>query len=148
MSRATKRKGGEERDEQAAVPSAGGATFFDRIGEPSFFPPADVIETPDALLVRMELSGVAIGDVEVVVEGNTIAVSGEKRRDASCADASFLCLERAFGKFHRSFEMAGCLNMGHVTAVLRDGVLIVAVPKCRERRGHRRRIPVAAGPES
>ncbi|MGE5664194.1 MAG: Hsp20/alpha crystallin family protein [Deltaproteobacteria bacterium] len=147
MSRATKRRSGEERGDPAAVPTIGGETFFERIGEPSFLPPADVIETPDALLVRVELSGVALDDMEVVVEGNTIAVSGEKRRDASCADASFLCLERAFGKFHRSFEMTGCVNMGRVTAVLREGVLIVAVPKCRERRGHRRRIPIAAGPE-
>jgi HSP20 family molecular chaperone IbpA len=43
--------------------------------------------------------------------------------------------------------MTGCLNMGRVTASLREGVLIVAVPKCRERRGHRRRIPVATGSE-
>ncbi|MGE5190242.1 MAG: Hsp20/alpha crystallin family protein [Gemmatimonadota bacterium] len=147
MSRAMKRKSGGERDDPAAVTRIDDVTFFDATGEPAFFPPADVIETPAALLVRMELSGVAIDDVQVVVEGNSIAVSGEKRRDASCADASFLCLERAFGRFHRSFEMAGCLNMGHVTAVLREGVLLIAVPKCRERRGQRRRVPVVPGQE-
>ncbi len=148
MSRAAKRKGGEERNDPVVVSTVGHVTYFDRIGDPAFVPPADVIETPDTLVVRMELSGVAPDDVEVFVEGNTVVVTGEKRRDASCADASFLCLERAFGKFHRAFEMAGCLNMGEVAASLREGILVVAVPKCRERRGHRRRIPIAIEPQS
>ncbi len=143
MSRATKRKSGAERDDPVVISTAGHITYFDRAGEPAFVPPADVVETPDSLLIRMELSGLTVGDVEVFVEGNTIVVAGEKRRDASCADASFLCLERAFGKFHRAFEMAGCLNMGQVTASLRQGILVVVVPKCSERRGHRRRVPIA-----
>ncbi len=148
MSRAAKRKGGEEREDPVVVSRVGHVTYYDKIGEPAFVPPADVVETPDALVIRMELSGVAAEDGEVFVEGNTIAVVGEKRRDSSCADASFLCLERAFGKFHRAFEMAGCLNMGKVAAVLGEGVLVVAVPKCTERRGHRRRVPITAAPKS
>ena len=148
MSRAPKRKGGEERDAPVVISAFGHASFLDAIGDPGFVPPADVIETPDALVVRMELSGVAHGDVEVFVEGNTVVVTGEKRRDASCVEASFLCLERTFGKFHRAFEMAGCLNMARVAAVFKDGVLVIAVPKLSERRGHRRRVPVAGGPDS
>ena len=148
MSRATKRKSGEERGDPVVIATTGRVTFLDAIGDPAFVPPADVIETADTLLVRVELAGVAVEDAEVFVEGNTVVVSGEKRRDASCADASFLCLERTFGKFRRAFEMAGCLNMAHVAAVLRNGVLVIAVPKCAERRGHRRRVAIAAEPES
>lgn len=143
MSRRANRKSGEEREDPVVISTTGHVTLFDTIGDPAFMPPADVIETADTLLIRMELSGVAFEDAEVFVEGNTVVVTGEKRRDASCAEASFLCLERSFGKFHRAFEMAGCLNMAQVTAVLREGVLVVAVPKCSERRGHRRRVPIA-----
>ncbi len=148
MSRAMRRKSGEERDDPVVISTIGHVTYFDNLGDPAFVPPADVIETPDALMIRMELSGVALEDVEVFVEGNTVVVVGEKRRDSSCSDASFLCLERAFGKFHRAFEMAGCLNMGQIAAVLGDGVLVVAVPKCTERRGHRRRVAITAEPQS
>ncbi len=148
MSRATKRRAGEEREPPVVVSRVGRVTFLDAIGEPAFVPAADVIETAPALLVRMELAGVALEDVEIFVEGNTVVVTGEKRRDASCAEASFLCLERTFGKFRRAFEMAGCLNMAQVAATLRNGVLVVSVPKCAERRGHRRRVPIGTGPES
>ncbi len=34
--------------------------------------------------------------------------------------------------------------MGRVTAVLKDGVLLLCIPKCEERRGKRRRIQVEA----
>ena len=148
MSREPKRKGGEERDDPVVISTIGHVTFLDTIGEPAFLPPADVIETPDALVIRMELSGVPLEDAEVFVEANTVMVTGEKRRDASCCEASFLCLERTVGKFHRAFELAGCLNMAEVTAILREGVLVIAVPKCGERRGRRRRVPIAVEPES
>ncbi len=148
MSREAKRKGGEEREDPVVISTIGHVTVLDTIGEPAFLPSADVIETPDALVIRMELSGVALGDAEVFVEGNTVVVTGEKKRDASCADASFLCLERTFGKFHRAFELSGCLNMAQVTAVLRAGILVVSVTKCGERRGRRRRVPIATEPES
>ncbi len=144
MSRATKRKSGEERDNPVVISTIRRATFLDAIGDTAFVPAADVIETPETLVLRVELAGVAPEDAEVFVEGNTVVVSGEKQRDASCADASFLCLERTFGRFRRAFEMTGCLNMAQVSAVLRNGVLVVAVPKCAERRGHRRRIEIAA----
>ena len=148
MSRATKRRAGEEREHPVVVSRAGRVTFLDAIGDPALVPAADVIETAPTVLVRMELAGVALEDVEVFVEGNTVVVTGEKRRDASCAEASFLCLERIFGKFRRVFEMTGCLNMAQVAATLRNGVLVVSVPKCAERRGHRRRVPIGTGPES
>ena len=63
-------------------------------------------------------------------------------RDSCGADISFLCLERTFGKFRRTFEVTGCLNMGLVKAVLTEGVLVLCIPKCEERRGKRRRVKV------
>jgi HSP20 family molecular chaperone IbpA len=74
-------------------------------------------------------------------------VVGEKKRDACGAEVSFLCLERTFGKFRRTFEVTGCLNMGHVKAVLTGGILRLSIPKCEERRGRKRRILVAVEEE-
>jgi HSP20 family molecular chaperone IbpA len=65
-------------------------------------------------------------------------------RDTCGEDASFLCVERTFGKFRRSFELTGCLNMGMVRAVLKNGILVLCIPKCSERRGKRKRIKVEA----
>ncbi len=125
------------------VSSADEARFFEIACEPSFFPPADIHETSRDLVLRIELPGVPAEAVAVHVTGETIEVSGVKDRDPSGEEASFLCVERSHGRFHRTFELSGSFDMGRVSAALRDGILVLTVPKCEERRGRRRRVPVA-----
>jgi len=142
MSRTPKRKDREEGDVPILRDSVGRVTFLDPFGDPAFLPPADVNENTEGLIIRLELPGVRGNEVAVFVQGETIEVVGEKMRDSCGADISFLCLERTFGKFRRTFEVTGCLNMGLVKAVLKEGVLVLCIPKCEERRGKRRRIKV------
>lgn len=142
MSRTPKRKDREEGDVSILRDSVGRVTFLDPFGDPAFLPPADVNENTEGLIIRLELPGVRGNEVAVFVQGETIEVVGEKMRDSCGADISFLCLERTFGKFRRTFEVTGCMNMGLVKAVLKEGVLVLSIPKCEERRGKRRRIKV------
>ncbi len=142
MSRTPKRKDLEDREESVLREDVGGVTFLDPFGDPGFLPPADVNENAVELVIRLELPGVRGSEVAVFVEGDTVEVVGEKKRDSCGADVSFLCLERTFGKFRRTFEVTGCMNMGMVKAVLADGMLVLSIPKCEERRGRRKRIPV------
>ena len=145
MSRTPKKRDREEGEDPILRESVGRVTFLDPFGDPAFLPPADVNENTGGLIIRLELPGVRRNEVAVFVQGQTIEVVGEKKRDACGAEVSFLCLERTFGKFRRSFEVTGCLNMGLVKAVLTNGILMLSIPKCEERRGKRRRILVAVG---
>ena len=145
MSRTPKKRDREEGEDPLLRESVGRVTFLDPFGDPAFLPPADVNENTGGLIIRLELPGVRRNEVAVFVQGQTIEVVGEKKRDACGAEVSFLCLERTFGKFRRSFEVTGCLNMGLVKAVLTNGILMLSIPKCEERRGKRRRILVAVG---
>jgi len=113
------------------------------ISEPTAYkPPADVHETPEGVIIRMELPGVAADRMEIWVRGPRIEVAGEKRSDPAGEEASYLCLERCFGKFHRAFDVSGSVNLSRMTAVLRSGVLVLTIPKCTERRGQERQIAV------
>jgi len=145
MSRTPKKRDREEGEDPILRESVGRVTFLDPFGDPAFLPPADVNENTGGLIIRLELPGVQRNEVAVFVQGQTIEVVGEKKRDACGEEVSFLCLERTFGKFRRSFEVTGCLNMGLVKAVLTNGILMLSIPKCEERRGKRRRILVAVG---
>ncbi len=80
---------------------------------------------------------------EVWVRGECVEVSGEKVADPPQGDASYLCLERIFGRFRRAFEVVGAVNLGQVSARMRDGILEVTIPKIRERRGRERRVAVS-----
>lgn len=142
MSRNTKRKTDAEGDCPQAARRAERVMLMDISDEAAYRPPSDVHETPDGVVIRMEIPGVSEGEVEVRVRGGRIVVAGEKRPDTAAADASYLCLERAFGRFHRAFDVSGSVNLARLTAVLKGGVLILFLPKIAERRGHERRIPI------
>jgi len=142
MSKTSRRKKWEEGEDPVLQERVGRVTFLDPFGDPAFLPPADVNENAGELVIRVELPGVREHEVAVFVEGENIEVVGEKKRDSCGSDISFLCLERTFGNFRRTFETTGCLNMGLVKAVLKDGVLVLSIPKCEEQRGKRRRITV------
>ncbi len=144
MSKTPNRKDVEEGEAPGIHESVGNVTVLDPFGDPAFLPPADINENAGALVVRLEIPGVLADDVEVFVQNETIEVVGEKKRDLAGSGVSFLCLERSFGKFRRTFEVTGCLNMGLVKAVLANGVLVLSIPKCEDQRGRRRRVKVEA----
>jgi HSP20 family protein len=117
-------------------------TLLDLSDETGFKPLSDVTEADDSVRIRLELPGVPPASVQVRVRGDCVEVSGEKVPDFPQGEASYLCLERIFGRFRRAFEVVGAVNLAQVTARMRDGILEVVIPKVRERRGRERRIPV------
>lgn len=146
MSRTPKKRTVGEEGPSVVVASGARVVVLDAAGDPGFHPPADVHETVDAVTIRMELPGVPAEGIRVLVQGAKVEVCAEKVRDHCGPDASYLCMERSFGRFYRAFDLAGCLNMSRVAAVLHSGVLVLTVPKCEERRGQKRRIPVTTAP--
>jgi HSP20 family protein len=148
------RKAGQSRVRQAdaggpedrgARKVCGGVTLLDFSDETTYRPLSDVTEVDDAVRILLELPGVPAGSVQVWVRGDRIEVTGEKPPDFPAGETSFLCLERIFGKFRRVFEVLGSVNLGAVSAVRKDGILAITIPKIPERRGRERRIPVAEG---
>lgn len=148
MSRTLKRKLVLEGESPSGASLMGQVMFLDISDDSAYRPPSDVNETPSGVVIRMEIPGVTRNDVEVRVCGQRIEVCGEKRADTAGGNASYLCLERSFGKFHRAFEVSGPVNLFGMTAVLKGGVLVLAIPKCEERRGREQRIPVRAEEET
>lgn len=143
MSRTPKKRDIEEGPPPVLVAARSRMTILDLPGDPGFQPPADIRETEDGITIRLELPGIAIESIGVYVQGTTVEVTGDKVQEQCGEHATFLCLERTFGRFYRAFDMTGCLNMARVTASLKGGILTLCVPKCEERRGRRRRIPIA-----
>lgn len=125
--------------------SPGRVTLLDLSDETGFKPLSDVTEADDSVRIRLELPGVPPASVQVRVRGDCVEVSGEKVPDFPQGEASYLCLERIFGRFRRVFEVVGAVNLSQVSARMRDGILEVSIPKVRERRGRERSIPVTEG---
>jgi|CXWL01.1.fsa_nt_gi HSP20 family protein len=90
-------------------------------------PALDLVETPDAYLLAIDLPGVAPGDIELEVVERRLVLTG--RRQPPGEGSSFLQMERSHGAFRRAVELAAdVLGDGLESSFVR-GVLQVRVPK-------------------
>ncbi len=143
--RTRQKSSGGVREEGAAARLTGHVLLLDLPVESACQPLSDVVEVDDAVRVLLEIPGVPAASVQVRVLGNRIEITGEKTQDFPAGETSFLCLERIFGKFQRSFEVRGSVNLGEVSARMANGILVITIPKIADRRGRERRIPVEIG---
>ena len=105
-------------------------------------PAADVVETADEFRVTLELAGVAREDVAVEIQGRELLIQGSRRFEKDVRGGLYQMLERSYGPFARSFALPKGVSRTEITAVLKDGLLVVCLPKVRPERLHRR-IPIS-----
>lgn len=98
-------------------------------------PPADVLETPAAYVLRVELPGLSLPAVSVEVRGRELIISGRRDAEREEPGVVFHVLERAQGAFVRRFVLPPDADHAAITASLKDGLLCVAVPRQTRRRG-------------
>lgn len=112
--------------------------------EETEFPAIDVFEAPGELVVEAELPGVDPATVGVGAGDGLIVIEGTKQDQPVPERVHYLCMERSFGAFRRVVLTGAAVDVTRATAVYRDGVLQVRVPKVEEKRGRLRVIPVSA----
>jgi HSP20 family protein len=106
-------------------------------------PPFDVLESPAAVEVVMDVPGVERDSLQIVYSRGTVLIAGTKR-PTLCrhTDAIFHLAERAFGRFARAVRITGAVDAGHAKATLTAGELRILFPRLAERRGSQIAIPV------
>ncbi len=90
---------------------------------------SEVEETDGEILVRVEVPGLTKDDVQVVIEGNRLSLSGEKRFQRESHDSTYHIMERAYGSFQRVIPLPGNVDADKAKASCADGVLTVRLPK-------------------
>ena len=118
---------------EAEVPVAGAA----------WVPPVDLCETKNEITVRVELPGISASQIKIGLTNTHLRICGEKKKRASRRPVvSHLCSERSYGNFSRVLPLRWTINVGDATAELANGVLIIRLPKRKDRRGAEFRITI------
>jgi HSP20 family protein len=105
-------------------------------------PPVDVCEASDAVVVRVELPGVAADEIALTLTSTSLRVAGKKKRRAPRGAISHLCSERGFGTFERTVPLRWSVKTRGASAKLENGLLTVRLPKLADRRGAEFKIPI------
>jgi HSP20 family protein len=96
-----------------------------------FVPVTDIHETPNALMVTMEMPGVEKKNIDINLEKNILAVTGNI--DFSTYDnMEPLYTEYNVGNYARRFTISSKIDRDGISATMEDGVLTITLPKHEE----------------
>lgn len=106
------------------------------------FPPVNLWEDHDNYYVESELPGLDLNDLEIYVTGgDQLSISGE-RKSPLPENVSWHRQERGYGKFSRTFTLPAPVDAEQVAAELKNGVLLVKLPKREEVKPRRVQVKV------
>ena len=114
-------------------------------GAGNWIPNADILETEDTLVLKVELPGVAPDNLRLAVHGGNVILRGEKERPSADGAVEFHAAERQFGSFKRVIQLGVPVNTRQAIAELRNGLLEVRFPKVPNRRGEE--VPIEVAPK-
>ena len=89
----------------------------------------DVTEGDKEYTVKAEIPGVKKEDINVQVDGNTVTISAEVKKDKEEKSERYVRQERYFGAVSRSFTLASTVDEKAASAKYTDGVLELRLPK-------------------
>lgn len=107
-------------------------------------PSLDVLETDTAVEVIADVSGVPPHALRILFRAGVLIIAGEKAPAPPGDDQTFHLVEREFGRFARAVRLSGAFDIQESRATLRDGELIIVLPKLEERRGSPHRIEIGS----
>ena len=97
------------------------------------YPLINLYEDKNAVYLEALAPGVDPSTLDLNVVGNTLSITGEKRRVAGdVKPEAFHRSERATGKFVRHIELPVEVDENKVRADYKDGLLIVTLPKAEK----------------
>lgn len=94
----------------------------------AWVPATDIVVQGDDLVIRVELAGVAPGDVHLGLSHSILTISGNRKtelRDDS--PGNFYVRERFYGQFRRSFTLPEATEPEQITAEFANGLVEIVV---------------------
>jgi HSP20 family protein len=102
----------------------------------SFVPTADIYEAENALTVVLEMPGVDKANVDINVEAGVLSIEG--RLDFSKYQGMQpVYTEYNIGHYRRSFSLSNKIDQSKIGAEMKDGVLMITLPKVEDAKPRR-----------
>lgn len=99
--------------------------------ERPWVPAAEMYETEDKFIVRLELPGVNPDDVDISIAGDYLIVKGQRELPEKVAAEQYHECELCYGKFYRRMGLPAEADLSKIEAAYENGVLEVHVAKSK-----------------
>lgn len=92
-------------------------------------PAVDIVETPNDLVLKADVPGIELKDIDIQIENGTLTLKGERKFEKEENNKGFHRMERSYGSFVRYFTLSEAVDTEHVKADYQNGVLTITLPK-------------------
>ena len=92
----------------------------------------DIREDENSIVVKADVPGMEQKDINVNVDNGMLTISGERSFTDEEHKDKYHRVERAYGRFSRSFQMPNTTDPENISATYKNGVLEVTLPKREE----------------
>ena len=96
-------------------------------------PQVEVLQKPNAVVLRADLPGLKPDEVNVSVDNDTRTISGERKQEQREEREGYFRSERSYGTFHRAFTLPDAADEDKISASFKDGVLEISIPLAAEK---------------
>jgi HSP20 family protein len=103
--------------------------FSDQTATRPWAPSVDIFETDNELVLKADVPGVDLKDIDISIENGTLSLKGERKFEREEKNKGFHRLERSYGSFVRYFTVPDTVDSENVKADYQGGVLSVTLPK-------------------
>lgn len=94
-----------------------------------WYPAADVYQTPEGWVVKVELAGVSAEDIVIDIQGNVLYIAG-CRKDRSCAaGVSYQQMEITYSNFEKTLRFPASIDNAKIEHEFENGLLIITLRK-------------------
>ena len=109
--------------------------------------PLDVIENDNEFIVKADVAGLDPDKIDITYTNNILTIKGEMsdEREQTEKKGRYHIRERHFGSFSRSISMPGTVDVAHIEAETKNGVLELHLPKKEEIKPKRIAVKVKSG---
>ena len=90
-------------------------------------PALDVLQEDGDIVVRAELPGVKLEDVDITFQNGVLTISGVRQAEEQKEGSGYYIRERRYGSFRRSMSLPEGTDESNISARFLDGVLEVRV---------------------
>ena len=106
--------------------------FHERYVAHEWLPTIDLKETKDKLILKAELPGLDVKDVELTLTDDILTIRGEKKEEKETKDEHLFFVESYIGAFERKIKLPTLVKTDKIDATFKKGVLTINLPKSEE----------------
>jgi HSP20 family protein len=97
-----------------------------------WYPAADVYQSAEGWVVKIELAGVSTEDLEIEIEGDTLYIAGV-RRDMTCSECvSYHQMEITYSRFEKTLRFPASIDGARIEHNFDNGLLLISLRKAEK----------------